>query len=177
MGTLLTKAIEEEFKAPSPLLITLFRKLIREEITSVVSEELGATQTLIEAPQSVEEPVSAEADLFNYVTNMMRELGIPAHILGHGYIREAVISSHHDPELLGSITKKMYPTLASRFNTTPNRVERAIRHAIELTCTRSNMEGVKRMFGNTINGNLGKPTNSHFIATFVDRLRVEYGRK
>lgn len=106
------------------------------------------------------------------VTEMLHQIGIPAHIKGYLYLRDAILMVVEDIDLLGSITKILYPEIAVRFNTTPSRVERAIRHAIEVAWARNNIEIIKKFFGHTINTEKGKPTNSEFIAMMADRLRL-----
>ena len=107
------------------------------------------------------------------VTNIIHDVGVPAHIKGYQYIREAIILAIKDEEIINAITKTLYPTLASMFNTTPSRVERAIRHAIEVAWNRGQIEMHDKIFGYTVNSNKGKPTNSEFIAMIADRLRLE----
>lgn len=107
------------------------------------------------------------------VTNIIRELGIPAHIKGYQYLRDAILHIVNDMELLGSVTKVLYPMIAQRYSTTPSRVERAIRHAIEVAWGRGNIDLIHRIFGYTINIEKGKPTNSEFMAMIADKLRLE----
>lgn len=107
------------------------------------------------------------------ITNIIHEIGVPAHIKGYMYLREAIIMVYNEVEILGSITKALYPRIAEKYNTTPSRVERAIRHAIEVAWSRGNVESIKAMFGYTINTAKAKPTNSEFIAMIADRLRIE----
>lgn len=106
------------------------------------------------------------------VTEIMHQIGIPAHIKGYLYLRDAIIMVVEDIDLLGSITKILYPEIAQRFNTTPSRVERAIRHAIEVAWARNNIDVIKKFFGYTIKTEKGKPTNSEFIAMMADHLRL-----
>lgn len=113
-------------------------------------------------------------DLEKDVTDMIHEIGVPAHIKGYQYLREAIMMSVEDPEMLGSITKMLYPTIAKRYQTTPSRVERAIRHAIEVAWNRGKMETLDDLFGYTISTGKGKPTNSEFIALIADRIRLQY---
>ena len=101
-------------------------------------------------------------DLEKDVTNMIHEIGVPAHIKGYQYLREAIMMSVEDVEMLGSITKVLYPTIAVKYKTTPSRVERAIRHAIEVAWSRGKMETLDALFGYTINTGKGKPTNSEY---------------
>ena len=105
---------------------------------------------------------------------MIHEIGVPAHIKGYQYLREAIMMSVKDIELLNSITKILYPSIAKRFQTTPSRVERAIRHAIEVAWNRGKMETLDQLFGYTINTGKGKPTNSEFIALIADKIRLQY---
>ena len=107
------------------------------------------------------------------ITNIIHEVGVPAHIKGYQYIREAITLAVNDMEVINSITKQLYPMLAKKFKTTPSRVERAIRHAIEVAWTRGKMDVNNSMFGNTISATKGKPTNSEFIAMIADKLRLE----
>lgn len=115
-----------------------------------------------------------EHDLEKDVTEIIHEIGVPAHIKGYQYLREAIMMSVNDAEMLNSITKILYPTIAKKFQTTPSRVERAIRHAIEVAWSRGKMETLDAMFGYTINTGKGKPTNSEFIALIADKIRLEY---
>lgn len=115
-----------------------------------------------------------ERDLEKDVTDMIHEIGVPAHIKGYQYLREAIMMSVEDIEMLNSITKILYPTIAKRFSTTPSRVERAIRHAIEVAWSRGKMETLESLFGYTINTGKGKPTNSEFIALIADKIRLLY---
>lgn len=113
-------------------------------------------------------------DLETDVTDMIHEIGVPAHIKGYQYLREAIMMSVRDMEMLNSITKLLYPSIAAKYQTTPSRVERAIRHAIEVAWSRGRMETLDALFGYTINTGKGKPTNSEFIALITDKLRLKY---
>jgi two-component system response regulator (stage 0 sporulation protein A) len=106
------------------------------------------------------------------VTEILHQIGIPAHIKGYLYLREAIIMVVENIDLLGSVTKILYPSIAERFSTTPSRVERAVRHAIEVAWSRNNVDIIKKFFGYTIKTEKGKPTNSEFIAMMADRLRL-----
>ena len=108
------------------------------------------------------------------VADMIHEIGVPAHIKGYQYLREAIMMSVEDGEMLNSITKILYPTIAKRYQTTPSRVERAIRHAIEVAWSRGKMETLDSLFGYTISLGKGKPTNSEFIALITDKIRLSY---
>ncbi len=115
-----------------------------------------------------------ENNLENDVTNIIREIGIPAHIKGYQYVREAIIMSVQDINMLNYITKLLYPSIAKKYKTTSSSVERAIRHAIEVAFNRGRIEVIEEMFGYTVNAGKGKPTNSEFIALVSDKLRLDY---
>lgn len=117
---------------------------------------------------------SRSGNLDANITNVIHEIGVPAHIKGYLYLREAITMVYNEVELLGAITKSLYPRIAKKFNTTPSRVERAIRHAIEVAWSRGNMDSIKNLFGYTINVAKAKPTNSEFIAMVADKLRIEH---
>ncbi len=107
------------------------------------------------------------------VTNVMHEIGVPAHIKGYQYLRDAIMMVVKDLDVINSITKLLYPSIAKEYNTTPSRVERAIRHAIEVAWSRGQVEAIDALFGYTVNIGKGKPTNSEFIAMIADKLRLE----
>ena len=107
------------------------------------------------------------------ITAVIKEIGVPAHIKGYAYLREAIHMVYEDIELLGSITKVLYPEIAIKFNTTSSRVERAIRHAIEVAWNRGNYESISKTFGYTVHHLKSKPTNSEFIAMIADKIRLE----
>lgn len=112
-------------------------------------------------------------DLETIVTEVILHIGIPAHIKGYHYIREAILLSVSNSEMINSVTKLLYPTIAKRYNTTSSRVERAIRHAIEIAWDRGDVDTLNAYFGYTINTGRGKPTNSEFIAMISDKLRLK----
>ena len=107
------------------------------------------------------------------ITDILHEIGVPAHIKGYLYLRESITMVYNDIEILGSITKILYPVVAKKFKTTSSRVERAIRHAIEVAWNRGNVDAISEIFSYTINYNKSKPTNSEFIAMLADKLRLE----
>lgn len=107
------------------------------------------------------------------VTQVIHQIGVPAHIKGYQYLREAIMIAVEDMEAVGAITKILYPAIAKRFKTTSSRVERAIRHAIEVAWDRGDLETLQSYFGYTISGTKGKPTNSEFISMIADRLRLQ----
>ena len=114
-----------------------------------------------------------EKNLEALVTNIIHEVGVPAHIKGYQYLREAIMMVVNDIDVINQITKSLYPQIAFKFNTTPSRVERAIRHAIEVAWGRGDQKTVENIFGYTISAAKGKPTNSEFIAMIADKLRLE----
>ena len=116
-------------------------------------------------------------DLDTEITTLLHEIGVPAHIKGYLYIREAINMVYDSIDLLGAITKILYPEIAQKYCTTPSRVERAIRHAIEVAWIRGNVEAISEIFSYTISYNKSKPTNSEFIAMIADKLRLEHKRK
>ena len=130
----------------------------------------------IHFPQSIrnqrEETLKLD-NLENDVTDMIHEVGVPAHIKGYHYLRDAIIMVIEDQEMLNSITKILYPTIAKRNQTTPSRVERAIRHAIEVAWSRGNMDIINSLFSYTVSTGKGKPTNSEFIALIADKIRLQ----
>ena len=119
------------------------------------------------------EQVDHAAELKNMVTAIIHEIGVPAHIKGYQYLREAIMIAVEDMEVINAVTKVLYPEVAKRFATTPSRVERAIRHAIEVAWDRGDLETLQKYFGYTVSNTKGKPTNSEFIAMIADRLVLE----
>lgn len=115
----------------------------------------------------------AEVNIEAMVTSVIHEIGVPAHIKGYQYLREAIKIAVNDMEVINAITKVLYPQVAKAFSTTPSRVERAIRHAIEVAWDRGDLETLQRFFGYTVSNTKGKPTNSEFIALIADRLQLQ----
>ena len=111
------------------------------------------------------------------ITRMLHELGMPSHIKGYQYIREGIMMIYNDPEIIGGITKELYPDIASKFSTTVSRVERAIRHAIEVSWNRGHWDLMEEVFGHSVDIDKAKPTNSEFIVTIADKLRLEYKKQ
>ncbi|HUC90840.1 MAG TPA: sporulation transcription factor Spo0A [Paenibacillus sp.] len=125
-------------------------------------------------PKSNVVPLAKGKNLDANITSIIHEIGVPAHIKGYQYLREAITMVYNNIEILGAITKTLYPAIAEKFKTTPSRVERAIRHAIEVAWTRGNIDSISHLFGYTINISKSKPTNSEFIAMVADKLRIEH---
>lgn len=117
--------------------------------------------------------ISTSENLEVVVSDIMRQIGVPAHIKGYMYLREAIIMSVNDTEMMGSVTKLLYPSVAKKYKTTSSRVERAIRHAIEVAWDRGDVDVLSSYFGYTIQSSRGKPTNSEFIAMIADKLRLK----
>ena len=138
------------------------------------SESEDEGRFFLEPPIMVKTESKPEHDLEQDVTDMIHEIGVPAHIKGYQYLREAIMMAVEDIDMLNSITKVLYPTIAKKFQTTPSRVERAIRHAIEVAWSRGRMETLDALFGYTVNTGKGKPTNSEFIALIAYRIRLQY---
>lgn len=111
------------------------------------------------------------------ITKILHELGIPSHIKGYQYIREGILILYERPEVVGGITKELYPDIATKFNTTVSRVERAIRHAIEVSWNRGNWDLMEEIFGHSVDIDKAKPTNSEFIVTVADKLRLEFHKE
>lgn len=162
-----TKENEQVFKLLSDLIHTNKEFQIMITVPSSQMKE-GREKTV----KSNAEPM--KRDLEKDVTDMIHEIGVPAHIKGYQYLREAIMMSVEDVDMLNSITKILYPTIAKKYQTTSSRVERAIRHAIEVAWSRGRMETLDALFGYTINTGKGKPTNSEFIALIADKIRLQY---
>lgn len=140
----------------------------QEHRKSGVSQERGKYGTMPWRPDEW-----SMEDLETYVTELLHEVGVPAHIKGYQYLREAICLTVKDMTLLNSVTKVLYPTIARRYQTTASRVERAIRHAIEVAWNRGRIETIEALFGYTVDTGKSKPTNSEFIALIADRIRLE----
>lgn len=125
----------------------------------------------------MDEPASAtcfQSELLHYLTHILLDCGIPASLTGHLYVRKAILLDYHNAAYRGAVYKALYPDVAAYFHTTPSRVERSIRHAIEVGWSRGNIEVLEEYFGHSTNPNRGKPTNSEFIATISDYLQLRY---
>lgn len=107
-------------------------------------------------------------------TKILHELGVPSHIKGYQYIRDGIMMLYERPDVIGGITKELYPEVASKYGTTVSRVERAIRHAIEVSWNRGNWQLMEEIFGHSVDIDKAKPTNSEFIVTVADKLRLEF---
>ena len=158
----------------------VFTKRIREMFNSAPTiQESSAQSNRVSYPTTssyilTSEPKSkTPVDLETEITNIIHEIGVPAHIKGYMYLREAITMVVNDMELLSAVTKELYPSIAKKYNTTASRVERAIRHAIEVAWGRGQIEAINKLFGYTVHNDKGKPTNSEFIAIIADKLRLK----
>ena len=133
---------------------------------------IGALRSLARARTLVSGQMRTNLDLEALVTEILHEIGVPAHIKGYQYLREAIVLTILDMDMINAVTKVLYPTVARRFDTTASRVERAIRHAIEVAWDRGDLETLQKYFGYTVSNIKGKPTNSEFIAMIADSLSL-----
>ena len=147
------------------------------ELTRHIREAVAPRGKILPLAMPVGESKSAESSLESTVTEIIHEIGVPAHIKGYQYLREAIIITINDMDVINAVTKVLYPTVAKKYGTTPSRVERAIRHAIEVAWDRGDLETLQRFFGYTVSNIKGKPTNSEFIAMIADRLCLDMRRK
>ena len=161
-----------EYYIVKPFDLETLARRIREVNTGIVVPQ-GNSVREVKAPYIAVGTAKSNQTLEAQITNVIHEVGVPAHIKGYQYLREAITLAVNDIEIINSVTKLLYPTLARKYKTTPSRVERAIRHAIEVAWTRGQMDINNSMFGNTISASKGKPTNSEFIAMIADKLRLE----
>lgn len=170
------KAIElgADYYVVKPFDFKTFIKRLKQILGKEENKEASVKNEYVKIPRSAGmSSIDSNKSLEAKITNIIHEIGVPAHIKGYLYLREAISMVIQDIELLGAVTKELYPNIASKFNTTPSRVERAIRHAIEVAWTRGKVDTIDKIFGYTVNNNKGKPTNSEFIAMVADKLRLE----
>ena len=168
-----------DYYVVKPFDMDVFTERIRQMFNSTISEEptnSKPTISVVEGSKSEDsssddnkEPMDLEVE----ITSIIHEIGVPAHIKGYMYLREAITMVVNDMELLSAITKELYPSIAKKYNTTASRVERAIRHAIEVAWGRGQIDAINKIFGYTIHNDKGKPTNSEFIAMVADKLRLK----
>ncbi len=146
-------------------------EMVLSRIKSIRNVRSASDMKVVNAYEKVKE--SSEKDLESQITTIIHEIGVPAHIKGYQYLRDAIIMSVQDMDMLNSVTKVLYPGIAKKYHTTASRVERAIRHAIEVAWSRGKMDTIDEMFGYTVSNYKGKPTNSEFIALVTDRIRLQ----
>ncbi len=136
-------------------------------------ETLKTTLDEFSSPLPAEKKVQVRSNLDEKIANLFISVGIPAHIKGYQFLREAIKMTVDSPEIIGSITKKLYPTIAEKFDTSPSKVERAIRHAIEVAWNRGKIENINQIFGIKVYSPNEKPTNGEFIALIADKMLLE----
>ncbi|HID0881980.1 TPA: sporulation transcription factor Spo0A [Clostridium botulinum] len=165
-----------DYYVVKPFDMDVFTKRIRQMFNNTISSE-EVRRPVVMPETCSQEKISLSknepADLEQEITDIIHEIGVPAHIKGYMYLREAITMVVNDMELLSAVTKELYPSIAKKYNTTASRVERAIRHAIEVAWSRGQVETINNIFGYTINNGKGKPTNSEFIARVADKLRLK----
>lgn len=184
--TLLSRLQKEEIAQPKTILISAFAndQMVSDAARLGVQYFLPkpfAMDALLDkmhvlcgpTVEIVQQSAAPQLSLKNLVTSVIHEIGVPAHIKGYQYLREAIMITVNDMDVINAVTKVLYPEVAKRFNTTPSRVERAIRHAIEVAWDRGDLETLQKYFGYTVSNTKGKPTNSEFIAMIADRLLLE----
>ena len=178
--------LERMAKLPAPPKTVLVSAFFREQLVMQAMErgaayfmakpcELDALLARLRRTVQAEEAENEDSSLAleRTVTAIIHEVGVPAHIKGYQYVREAIVLAVQDMEVINAVTKVLYPEVARRYNTTPSRVERAVRHAIETAWDRGDLETLQRYFGYTVSNTKGKPTNSEFIAMIADRIRLQ----
>ena len=179
-GISVLRQLQKQGDAPMTILVSGF---VSDRMLAEASE-LGAayflpkpfeTAALLDKMRGLflKAPQESLPSLKTMVTSVIHEIGVPAHIKGYQYLREAIMITVRDMDVINAVTKVLYPEVAKRFATTPSRVERAIRHAIEVAWDRGDLETLQKYFGYTVSVSKGKPTNSEFIAMIADRLTLE----
>jgi two-component system, response regulator, stage 0 sporulation protein A len=162
-----------DYYVVKPFDMDVFTKRIRQMFNNTISgDEVKRTVSIMDTAEvrvNRAEPIDLETE----ITSIIHEIGVPAHIKGYMYLREAISMVVNDIELLSAVTKELYPSIAKKYNTTASRVERAIRHAIEVAWSRGQVDTINKLFGYTIHNDKGKPTNSEFIAMVADKLRLK----
>ncbi|WP_017415724.1 sporulation transcription factor Spo0A [Clostridium tunisiense] len=163
-----------DYYVVKPFDMDVFTKRIRQMFNNTISSDEEKRSIVVNDMSDIKirsnnEPMNLEAE----ITSIIHEIGVPAHIKGYMYLREAITLVVNDIELLSAVTKELYPSIAKRYNTTASRVERAIRHAIEVAWSRGQVDTINKLFGYTIHNDKGKPTNSEFIAMVADKLRLK----
>ena len=162
-----------DYYVVKPFDMDIFTKRIREMFsTQDVETKRRSVSTQVvqrEAAATSRGPIDLETE----IKSIIHEIGVPAHIKGYMYLREAITMVVNDMELLSAVTKELYPSIAKKYNTTASRVERAIRHAIEVAWGRGQVDAINKLFGYTVHNEKGKPTNSEFIAIIADKLRLK----
>ncbi|MDU4892473.1 MAG: sporulation transcription factor Spo0A [Clostridium sp.] len=171
-------ALGADYYVVKPFDMDVLSNRIREMFSNQISTEAvrRSSTSISSLTSSLDVKVKSSntaLDLESEITNIIHEIGVPAHIKGYMYLREAITLVVNDIELLSAVTKELYPAIAKKYNTTASRVERAIRHAIEVAWSRGQVDTINKLFGYTIHNEKGKPTNSEFIAMVADKLRLK----
>lgn len=166
-------ALGADYYVVKPFDMDILTKRIRQLFNSAILGEETKKTIISETNNEITLTKKPENNLIEEITSIIHNIGVPAHIKGYMYIRAAIGMVINDMNLLSAVTKELYPNIAKEFNTTPSRVERAIRHAIEVAWGRGEIETINKIFGYTIHRNKDKPTNSEFIAMVADKLRLE----
>lgn len=163
-----------DYYVVKPFDMDVFTKRIRQMFNNTITGDENKKPIVVsEVPTISKTAESGPINLETEITNIIHEIGVPAHIKGYMYLREAITLVVNDIEFLSAVTKELYPTIAKKYNTTASRVERAIRHAIEVAWSRGQVDTINKLFGYTIHNDKGKPTNSEFIAMVADKLRLK----
>ena len=166
--------VDTSYNAPETI-----RKVSEFGVNYYILKPFELTELEDKIIDTVSPSASKSINIFNNnlqisISKMLHELGMPSHIKGYQYVREAINMVYENPEMVGGITKELYPELASKFDTTVSRVERAIRHAIEVSWNRGDWDLMEEIFGHSVDVDKAKPTNSEFIVTVADKLRLEF---
>ncbi|SKA76738.1 two-component system, response regulator, stage 0 sporulation protein A [Clostridium sp. USBA 49] len=162
-----------DYYVVKPFDMDVFIKRIRQMFNNTISSNDSKKTVSILDNTDIKLNKNEFTDLESEITSIIHEIGVPAHIKGYMYLREAINMVVNDIELLSAVTKELYPSIAEKYNTTASRVERAIRHAIEVAWSRGQVDTINKLFGYTIHNDKGKPTNSEFIAMVADKLRLK----
>lgn len=162
-----------DYYVVKPFDMEVFTKRIRQMFNNTISSDETKRSVSILENNDIKLNRNEPLDLESEITSIIHEIGVPAHIKGYMYLREAISMVVNDIELLSAVTKELYPSIAKKYNTTASRVERAIRHAIEVAWGRGQVDTINKLFGYTIHNDKGKPTNSEFIAMVADKLRLK----
>lgn len=162
-----------DYYVVKPFDMDVFTKRIRQMFNNTISSDDTKRAVSILDNTEIKLNRNEPSDLESEITAIIHEIGVPAHIKGYMYLREAISMVVNDIELLSAVTKELYPSIAKKYSTTASRVERAIRHAIEVAWSRGQVDTINKLFGYTIHNDKGKPTNSEFIAMVADKLRLK----
>ncbi|SHJ57935.1 two-component system, response regulator, stage 0 sporulation protein A [Clostridium amylolyticum] len=162
-----------DYYVVKPFDMDVFTKRIRQMFNNTISSDTSKKSISLIDTTEVRPTKKEPMDLETEITTIIHEIGVPAHIKGYMYLREAITMVVNDMELLSAVTKELYPSIAKKYNTTASRVERAIRHAIEVAWGRGQVDAINKLFGYTVHNDKGKPTNSEFIAMVADKLRLK----